>query len=492
MLPTCLIHASDLHRNSIIQVGYPAVLERERYPPYNFQAYYTDEFPIANTMAEVFRFSALQDELQVLILEECDMDVLFNLCLVNRELYSKAHPILWKIIDFLSSPQFDAWDDDDNHRRFLMTCVRIRESYPSRWAELAALPKVLKLARVAGIYVSPSGESPDWQGDHRVPVSEQLSIFDIISDFHNLETFSLFVKSSLFFTEISTETCSKIKENMPKLKEIELGGEVSGDVVQALLTKAEQIEKLSLINIVMQGGQETHPTDCWYLEGMVNRFTSLRCLHLSKLAELHHFHRQATSSRFSFEIANEKRMLRDWARFLGHVSSSLTHLTLGNCYYMNNHHDSSYVLKQLERLENEQKNAGSEIDALELEDYVNMNENANEVQAENGDSSEENSSDTDEEEEEREIDPTGYGKGSSDRARNILFPAMAALQWPKLEKLVLKGMKTFRPLTFLDLKVDVEYRRGGMSHSYDDVTPMVLSPPESLFEDPFDRAEVSE
>ena len=81
-----------------------------------------------DTMPREFKFQSLPDELEVRILEHCDLDTLFNMCLVSSETFDKARPVLWETIDFVSLQPDRFYDDEDTerHRRFFVACERTK------------------------------------------------------------------------------------------------------------------------------------------------------------------------------------------------------------------------------------------------------------------------------------------------------------------------------------------------------------------------------
>ena len=238
-------------------------------------------------MARESQFQSLPDELQVHILEFCDMPTLFNTCLVCHKIYDEVHPILWGAIDFVSLRLHGFYDEDDTekHRRFFETCQRTRKEYPDRWAILAALPRVLKLSRLPGICVDLPIDT-SWEGRTHALPSEQTNIYDVISDFRNLEAFTLFVVTNGHAgnNKIDQKTCSRIEEGLPKLKDVALGGVLSKDNLYSLLASPERIEVLSLINTVSASWPEGPPQSLLFLQPIENRFIKLQRLHLSKLA----------------------------------------------------------------------------------------------------------------------------------------------------------------------------------------------------------------
>ena len=364
-------------------------------------------------MARESHFQSLPDELQVHILKFCDMPTLFNTCLVCHKIYDKVHPILWGAIDFVSLRLHGFYDEDDTekHRRFFETCQRTRKEYPDRWAILAALPRVLKLSRLPGIWVDLPIDTSWESRTHALP-SEQTNIYDVISDFRNLEAFTLFVVTN---------------------------GHAGNNKIWP----------------------EGPPQSLLFLQPIENRFIKLQRLHLSKLAQMHEEHEPVTSCSWYFDDEVEKEVLREWARFLAHVSPTLTHLTLENCYFMNRSRLENGGLL----LRNHETGIERVMDPPVLWLY-------------------------DRTEEDLDVDPLAYGKESSDRARDILGPAMAASEFPILESLVLKGMMTFKPLPFLDSKVNVEYWHGGIAQFEEDDGVVELSPPAEAFkENPFVRLE---
>jgi hypothetical protein len=120
---------------------------------------------------------------------------------------------------------------------------------------------------------------------------------------------------------------------------------MSTDILLGLLAKPENIEHLSLINLIQSPGQDNGPDGIVFLSGIHDRFTSLENLHLCKLADLDGnltddksdededgWPDYASGMGWKFPREAEVSVLEEWAALLLHSSSTITELTLENRY----------------------------------------------------------------------------------------------------------------------------------------------------------------
>ncbi|KAF2501929.1 hypothetical protein BU16DRAFT_522802 [Lophium mytilinum] len=261
------------------------------------------------------------------------------------------------------------------------------------------------------------------------------NIYDVIAQFENLHTLYLFVKdwwqsSSILGSE------KAVARNLQKLTNLKLGGQIHQDMLLALLARPENIQHLSLINLIQSPGQEDGPDPVLFLRSIQKRFTNLKSLHMSKLAELTEDH-DISGARWEFDLAGEIELLREWADFLRHVSGTLRELTLENRY-----HVSTQVFDFTD-----------EIDPGSAEH------------------------------------PAHYGRRSNERCWEVLLPVFSERTFPKLKKLNFIGMSLFQSpealahLSQLGSHVDIEDKLGGIIKVTDESTPQNFSPPNGLFQD---------
>lgn len=78
-----------------------------------------------------------------------------------------------------------------------------------------------------------------------------------------------------------------LQAGLTKLRRVRVGGQISPDVLNALLYCAEQVETLALINLIYGPDQREGPGPVLFLQPIQHRFEHLSFLHLSKLAALY-------------------------------------------------------------------------------------------------------------------------------------------------------------------------------------------------------------
>lgn len=382
----------------------------------------------------------LPQELQARILHFCNLFDLFSLCLCNKELYRKPQPLLWEHIDFAALDIGGGDEEAGQQRRFFAKCASIRRDQPERWKILSALPKLLRFPRLPGPRVSPQPkEGLPYGTDYETWVSfdqdSDIGIYDIIADFVNLETLTLFVKE-VCEGEASREL---VVRNLSKLEKLEIGGQVSVEMLHALLSRPEQIKTLSLINLVETAGPNWAPDGVLFLDPIQDKFRSLTHLHLSKLAPLHDDFQEVVQLPWEFDFDQDTQVLCEWAGLLRNVSATLEELTLENCYH---------VFKW--------PRGHGQVNPRRVLD----------PECEDG-----------------EDDPkaSSYGVTASDRCRDILAPVLDGSEWPLLRRLVLKGMYTLS-ISEAAIPADkITYLPGSVAYFSQEATPLNLSPPASLF-----------
>ncbi|KAF2815554.1 uncharacterized protein BDZ99DRAFT_338759, partial [Mytilinidion resinicola] len=270
---------------------------------------------------------SIPDELQLQILELCDMTTLAAICRTNKEWYAKASPIIWSDIDFVELSGDGAYDDGliDQQRQFFATCSTRMDERPDFWAALAARVQSLKLTRMPGIAISYKSKAELNDSNDYIFIEiwprDRRNIYDVIAEFKNLHTLYLFVKDWWEFSSIG-ESEKAVAHNLEKLTNLKVGGQINQDMMLALLSRPENIQHLSLINLIHSPGQDNGPNPVLFLRSIQKRFTNLKTLHMSKLAELTE-DTNITGARWEFDPAAEIDLLEEWADFLRHVSATL-------------------------------------------------------------------------------------------------------------------------------------------------------------------------
>ena len=386
-----------------------------------------------------FKFCSLAPELQLEVLKELDYDSLARASRVNKSISADVIPLLWEDIDF------QCWYGDlygdliDRMRDFFLVCDELQRNHPSRWRQLATYVHTLKLVRTPGAGI-PSEEDDNGSGFNWVMMRRERSIFDIIADFSRLRCLHVYCKISI--DDCSLDTVSRMRDALPELRELVIGGNINRGVVLGLLSYPENIETLSVINLQdCQAGQERHSGGLLFLEPLAPRFTSLTYLHLCKLAELVSSGRGVTHLRWDFDYENDRAVLSDWAMLLPHVSSTLEELTLEDRYLVSAH--NSKVREPISPGDGEGN------------------------------------------------DPREWGEGSRKRFGEIVLPVLNSEEWPNLERLILSGVvldeakesdeKVKKYLRNLQSRLDVEIWPGSCVRFNDESTPIEISPPESPF-----------
>lgn len=378
-------------------------------------------------------FNSLPEEMKVQILESCDNDTLATLCRTNREMHEKALPMLWTDLDF----EEDSNQELGVQRRFLMHCDRFARVNPGRWSHLGHLVRTLNLFRLPGINIT--NDLEDRYGNNNIdfviwPTKEgDSNVYDVAALFPNLENLSLFVKDWWGFTSLAG-SAAELEARLTNLRRVTTGGQVPPEILLALLSKAEQIEHLSLINLVYSPGQDHGPDPVLFLDSLQHRFSSLTYLHLSKLAMLDEDPTIA-GLRWGLDIEQERGLLLEWAGLLENVHETLVTLILENRYHTVG--CRTYPHEELWEAEDE--------DAVLRK----------------------------------------YGKGASDRYKKILFPAFEDYEWPSLREVTAMGIHLLEgqhsPFERMGPRVSVEILPGSLVNVTDEVTPMNISPPNEMF-----------
>ncbi|VUC31636.1 unnamed protein product [Clonostachys rosea] len=385
------------------------------------------------------RVPAMPREVQNLIFSSCDLTSLSTLCALNKEWNVRITPLLWAHLDFTSV--FYEEDLVERTRKFFATCDTMMDESPERFAALASHVQSLDVGRLHGVNIV----HEEFHGDGFIffggDVGERC-VFDVIARFTNLQSLSVYVKSWWEDSPSLEASGSAIARGLSKLTSLELGGQMSTDVLLGLLDKPEQLKDLTLINLISTPGQDHGPDGIAFLSGISDRFTSLETLHLCKLADLDgHLsddeddgdeeddRRYASGMRWEFPRESEISVLEDWASILQNTSTTLQSLTLENRYLCSHRFERS-------------------------PDFVINPGNTH---------------------------PAEYGAFSIRESQRLLFPELSNRKWPKLSQLTLVGMGTAedvsQAVSHLEPRVHVEQRPARIAFMEGDVTPEEISTP---------------
>jgi hypothetical protein len=234
---------------------------------------------------------------------------------------------------------------------------------------------------------------------------------------------------------------------MSNLKTLKIGGQMPPDVLAGLLVNPEGIEQLSLINLHATPGQDDGPDAVRLPSYVETRFSSLKTLHLVKLADLHGdlsgetssdgddesdagYREYASGMSWAFPRNSEAMVFRQWASLLSHSSKTLANVILEN-RYLTSHPPPELADKPI--------NPGV-------------------------------------------THPVTYGAHSIQKSHEILFPVFDDKDlWPDLKTLTLIGMgpeqyvsETFR---HLEPQVQIEQRLATVEKMEGDATPAQITTP---------------
>lgn len=236
----------------------------------------TEAFELATLAA----LPSLPPELQERILWCCDTSSLGVLSQLNKNWNNNTTHLLWSDIDFVVG-----WGEEEpseRTRKFFVVCHDLIENHPERWIILASFVRRLDLGRIHGINLVP--EPVDGDYDFFADGADN-DVFEIISKFANLESLSVYVKN-WWFDDPNQATLVAVAAGLTKLKSLKVGGQIPWDLLKALLSHAENIEHLSLINLHCMPGQDSGPEGFALNPKIHARLTHLKTLHLCKFADL--------------------------------------------------------------------------------------------------------------------------------------------------------------------------------------------------------------
>ena len=120
---------------------------------------------------------------------------------------------------------------------------------------------------------------------------------------------------------------------LPKLKKLEVGGEIKRDITLALFSTTEVLEEFSCV-ILQNGkaGQDSNAGGLLFFSGIQHRLTNLKVLHLCKLAGLHEDHDEVMRLGRPFDTEDDRAVLTEWTDLIRCVSGTLEELTLEDRY----------------------------------------------------------------------------------------------------------------------------------------------------------------
>ena len=462
-----------------------------------------------------FPWNALSAELQIILLRSFNLTTLGRACRLNKAISAQATRIFWTSIDlkdrvdpichdcgrwWCSRADDGRWQLKEMLQKFFLTSHGLQQTRTTRWKELAAHVTYLRLVKVPGIRIGewlthfvtylpveilrPFRQDFDYS-------AEQPTIWDVICDFGSLEELELYSEHSWQDQLRAEDLAPKMQGALPRLGKLKIGGDMSKELMMALLLTAhDTLEELSCIAL-LDGtvGQDYYSRGLLHLAEASSEkpFPKLKSLHLFKLAELTEFpppteeEEHPTNDEsgvpWPLEESDDRGSLQDWATFIGRVSDNLESLTLEDCYLVGN------PIKDRARLINP-GNAYPEPRLPLREGTPDSGDNSSSPETEQPDG----------------MDPVNWGAGSRRRFREKLLPVLAEQAWPHLKKLALTGLalpgegansveeagdsdsksSTATLHTFLgrlsSQDVDVELRAAGVMKFNYDATPLVVSP----------------
>ncbi|KAI0146398.1 hypothetical protein GGR57DRAFT_288235 [Xylariaceae sp. FL1272] len=390
-----------------------------------------------------------------LLLELCrrmDRDALARISQTNKALNALVTPMLWRNIDFVAlRDESNAEDSDiiEEQGRFFRTCNLLMDAAPARWDELARLVRRLRLVKTPSfrIPVIDTEDNGDWGWLYLMNDQNVRSIFHVFACLKNLEDLHFYIKESLDYY-IDVEPVAVMRGALSNLKTVQIGGNLTGDMIVAILSQPETVESLTCVNLQDgEAGQEYHSNHPIFFHNIAHRFLRLESLHLSMLAELSG-NSLDTGLRWDWDQESDIECLEDWATLLRSVAPTLVELTL----------ESSYLCS-----------------------YGTDEVSINYEEEDDGDTSR----------------WAAKGAASSQRFRKVILPALAAQDWPKLRSLTfagvhvgLKALAETGVLERCNPDVNIKLVTGLRVHFSDIMTPINISPPNgSTFQDVYTQSE---
>ena len=397
-----------------------------------------------------FPWNALPAELQTHLLHSLDPPELATVCCLNKSISVQAMPLLWRSIDF-KTPNFEIerWHLEEMLQRFFLTCYLLKETKPDRWRELAAYVHCLKLVKVPDMQIGKWVEAvPNWEEEQPWPFptppdsdyyKPRETVWDTICCFRSLEILHIYIQQSYMYDIRVKELAEKMQGALPHLKRLKIGGDVTKEMILALLSTAHQkIEELGCIAL-LDGtvGQDYHSRGLLYLDEIssLKPFPNLRSLHLCKLAELAQSRPDDEDEEYTIQDSgvpwqwredDDLNSLADWAGFIRRTSDTLESLTLEDCYLVGRRFRRDQIINPGGCYA--MFPGGRIVDPTALQ--------GGEVH----DDSEDEAHSDPEDIKVQDPDPPSAGASSRLRFRRTLLPILAEQAWPKLKKLILIGL----------------------------------------------------
>jgi hypothetical protein len=293
----------------------------------------------------------LPQEIQDRIFECCDITSLAVLCRLSKHWKKRMTPLLWEKVDFVETFDDNEIEVVERSRKFFVLCDKLMAEEPARWNTLSPLVRKLGFGRVHGINIV----HKEWDFDDypyfdfpEEGMPMKRNIFDIVAQFTNLNSLSVYVKNWWGYSGVK-HSGAALTQAMANLKSLKIGGQMPPDVLSGLLANPEGMEHLSLINLHATPGQDDGPDAVGIPRRVESRFSSLKTLHLVKLADLHGDLSGEDSSdeddedderdrhydsgmSWAFPRDSEAMVFRQWASLLAHSSKTLTNVILENRY----------------------------------------------------------------------------------------------------------------------------------------------------------------
>jgi hypothetical protein len=387
---------------------------------------------------------SMPQEIQHRVFEFCDLPSLAVLCRLDKDWNKQATPLLWRDLDFVQTFDDGVFGQcDEAIRKFFVICDGMIEEEPERFRVLASSVRSLNVGRLHGINIVSDESADDMYAYFDDGQTGNRNFFDVIALFPNLHTLAVCVKNWWGYSNLRSSR-NALARGLANLQRVKVGGQMPTDILLGLLHKPETIQHLSLIDLIQSPGQDNGPNGVCFLSGMCHRFTSLKTLHLCKLADLDGWlpndeedsdndesgseKEYASGMWWEFPRGAEVSVLEEWADLLRRTSSTLEELTLENRYLCSSDFGDKISVK-----------------------IVPTNTH-----------------------------PADFGAWSIRESQRVLFPVLSG-EYLRLKRLILIGMGAVEDVTqavcHLEPRVHVEQHLAGIEHMGGDVTPMEIATP---------------
>jgi len=300
---------------------------------------------VTETMDLLTHVLTLPTELQHRVFASCRKPTLATLSRLNKAWHTHTLPFLWSDIDFVHD--FESSDLVHNTQKFFRSCTNMIGESSDHWPMIAPSVHKLNLGRLQGINIITSNNWEEYDFWDEWGNTDR-NIFDVVACFVNLQSLALYMKNWWGDDEQLSKTADAVAAGSKHLKVLKLGGQMSPIVLRALVAIPENIESLSLYNLIRVPGQDNGPDGITFLDGLHDKFTSLKSLELCKLADMdpgglseeedgaddeeEDDRAFVSGMRWKFPRDAEKLVLKEWARLLKTCSNTLESLTLENRY----------------------------------------------------------------------------------------------------------------------------------------------------------------